>query len=282
MKKERKEQSFSASSFDCNDMIDGSSDDNDNGGGDGSVRVNIHDLSNIFIPKERRRKLSVEDVQLRLNSYAEQATSMEQNLVNDEDDHDDQSRGYSGDSDDKYSVAVRDDGENSTQLSVTNNNNNNNNNNSNTIITNSNIIFHINTNTVLYYCACLVGSMPGTLYLTSTHILLSSSTLLVFTMQPKKEVFHLTALYRTSLPTSRLKRHPTSSSSSSSILSSPSASISSSAIAMLSSNTLTLTFQDEGHRYVDVFISPLVIDCAKLQMIILEVKTTFHTISIDI
>jgi hypothetical protein len=185
----------------------------------------------------------------------------------------------------------------SNNITITNDNYDDNNNNSSSSSSSSSIIDgdiinRQHTNTILYYCACLVGTMPGTLYLTSTNILLSSSTVTIFfssILRPKREVFSLTSLYRTSLPTSRLKRQQQhasvdSSSSSNSYSPSPSSSISTSAIkSMLSSNTLTLTFQEDGSRcFVDVFISPLVIDCAKLQMIIMEVKSAFHSVSTDI
>jgi len=244
-----------------------------------SVRM---DINNVFIPIERRRRLSVKEVQMRLSSYAEQAILEDHNH-----DGDDSIVDHYGDRNDDDDAMIRDrpsecfddistqsiesSTSSSTHTDTTTKNQ-----------TNNNIDSRINrhTNTVLYYCACLVGTMPGTLYLTSTNILISSSTL--FSIRPKREVFALTALHRSSLPMSRLKRHHGGRVDSLSSPSTTTSSITSSAISMLSSNTLTLSFQEDSRRFVDVLISPLVIDCAKLQMIIMEVKSAFHNMSTDI
>jgi len=312
--------------------------------------VAVVDIDSIFIPKERRRKLSVKEVQLRLNNYAEQAAVLQDeghqhshshdgggddddgcgvrrsgddegndgSHADDDDYDDDDLNRDDNDSDDGAMFIHRpsecfDDISNDQQSmmqsstdgnnvittdiimksisnnNITNNKNDNNSNNSNNNIIDGDIINRQHTNTILYYCACLIGTMPGTLYLTSTNILFSSSTITLFfssILQPKREVFSLSSLHRTSLPISRLKRqqHASLDSSNSSNNYSPSSSsISTSAIkSMLSWNTLTLTFQEDGSRFVDVFISPLVIDCAKLQMIIMEVKSAFHSVSTDI
>jgi len=315
--------------------------------------VAVVDIDSIFIPKERRRKLSVKEVQLRLNNYAEQAAVLQDEGYQqshsrdggggddddgddgcgvrrsgddegndgshaDDDDYDDDDLNRDdNDSDDGAMFIYRpsecfDDISNDQQSmmqssidgsnvittdiimkSISNNNiTNNKNDNSNNNIIDGDIINRQHTNTILYYCACLIGTMPGTLYLTSTNILFSSSTITLFfssILQPKREVFSLSSLYRTNLPISRLKRQQHASldsnnNSSNNYSPSPSSSsISTSAIkSMLSSNTLTLTFQEDGSRFVDVFISPLVIDCAKLQMIIMEVKSAFHSVSTDI
>ena len=123
----------------------------------------------------------------------------------------------------------------------------------------------------------LYSSATGTLYITPTSICLTSTTALL-TMRQNKEVFPLSALTDVLLPAQWLPRTADSSTSGGSV-------------SMLYSNTLQLVFFRGGHSAStssstatatsqqqqgrEVLVSPMLVDCAKLRHVLLEVKAAF-------
>ena len=123
----------------------------------------------------------------------------------------------------------------------------------------------------------LYFSATGTIYITPTSICLTSTTALL-TMRQNKEVFPLSALSDVLLPAQWLPRTADSSTSGGSV-------------SMLYSNTLQLVFFRGGHSAStssstatatsqqqqgrEVLVSPMLVDCAKLRHVLLEVKAAF-------
>eukprot|EP01038_Epipyxis_sp_PR26KG_P011781 gene11781-15763_t len=151
----------------------------------------------------------------------------------------------------------------------TNNNNNNNNNkksneNGNDGLEFGDVILHNEFESiVLYYCACMMSNIPGTVYLTPRYIALISSILVGLVVTPYKEIFLLSELLEV-IPLSH------------EVTQTPSKTI-------YQSNTLKLVFgginNEKGTKIIikkkEIFIAPLAVDCLRLRLLLLDVKEQF-------
>ncbi|KAJ1430035.1 hypothetical protein B484DRAFT_449115 [Ochromonadaceae sp. CCMP2298] len=128
---------------------------------------------------------------------------------------------------------------------------------------------------VLYYCACLVNSSPGTLYITPQHLCLTSSPGLqgILGITQRRHVWPLHLLQSVALPSDGFT------------------------FSVFSANTLKLTFAagsgdgagtgteqeagagaEKGEKgQTEVLISPVLVDCVKLRYMLLEVRGAFST-----
>lgn len=101
---------------------------------------------------------------------------------------------------------------------------------------------------VIYYCACLISNIPGTLYITQHYICFIRS---VVGLNQRKEIYPLKELNEILTPETDQST------------------------TKLPSKSIKLLFFANHNNHKDVVISPMVIDIKRLRAIILEIRTVF-------
>jgi len=117
--------------------------------------------------------------------------------------------------------------------------------------------FTLQDQVVFYYCSVLVGTTPGTLYLTTDYLCLISS---VLGLNQKKEIYGLADLTDIILPNQ----------TENTVTAPATGTLTLAASSLLNSRTMKLVFFHIKHKK-EIVISPAV-DCVTLRMMVLEVQ----------